>query len=261
MKYTCYLVIIVLAMISCNDKNHDLPQGDHVNLNNQDSINKQKFDSSFQELSKLYSFDKGLIPEDKKSFSNAYKLLKTVYVPEFKGLTFSYFEFGQFSDAYSPAVYIYNDTFQFVLPFTDFQYYKWKEMKGNESLDITSHLSLNKEFYKLVSSLNLKEYSDVECLLYNIMSFFKAEKISTDNDFAVFNIRSNECMEKNAKNISCKQAIVENINTVKSKYNKGDIIFSNGALTTVFSISKDFKINTTVLNPACIHLFKWYQPY
>lgn len=244
---------ILFLLVSCNHQTSVPEKGPMPEIL---AVDKPElaFDSCMGMLIDRYKYDDFFRPIKGSTYHEAYPLEVSSYIPSFRNLTFEYRELGQISEAFSPVVYLHNDSTKFVLSFLDLQYYKWNAFDSSNTLEPGVNLHLESELNHLVSTLDIKDKAEVIELLDILMGFFKADRIKGAIDVKYFAARAEYFMLQGTKKSTCDIDIKESIKKVyQSAENPNQVIYTDGVLTFIFGISNKLEIKTEVLNTSCYY--------
>jgi len=256
---------ILILLCSCSSKAGKKEDGP-VNVSTSAPLPSKLelgFDSCMQILKSKYPDDIFFtLPDSTWQFHNAYRLLARVYLPK-RNLTIDLLNFAAVNHIYAPVFHLYNDTFQFVLPLTDWYYFKNKSRKGNDTMNIEKYLSFGTEFHKLANALNVKDRDEYAKLMDDLasvirpedmMTTFRMDRISNEGQLNVFKAKAEYHLKDNygPDPSKCWDNIRQEVSIAEKEYKNTDkAIYSDGLMMIILSglDSRLFKLE--VLNTSC----------
>ncbi len=249
------IVFTMMFTLSCNSsKNQSEIQNSEISNESKVSAIDKRFDKSMAVLMKKYPRDNMFTPNDSVKYYQIFSLDRRLYIPEFKSLTFDKRDFNQVSHIYAHVIHIYNDTFDFVLPFTDMLYLK-TQAASEKPIDVSKNLNFEIELNQLISKLGLNDRADVENLLDILMSFEKAEKIRSEIDYTVFNENAKYFLKTGGGEIrkACDSDLRASMKRIEQEYKDANsVIYTNhGVIDFIFSFQGPSRLKAEILNVSC----------
>jgi len=246
-------VVLVLSCTSSCEKGSSSNGG---TLETSDTVNRieQAFDSSMSVLSNRYHYGNLFSPVDSGKFHSTFILRKTVYLPA-KNLKIDYRTVSDARHAFVPVFQLYNDSFNFVLPLTDWYFYKYKSKPVNETLKIDDNLSFGKELKILGQKLGIKEKDGYIAILDAIADMLKLDKISSDIEFNLYQAKANVFLTHGlGPDVDqCSDSIRRTISLIKREYLDEDkVIYSDGIIVLILTGIKDKEFKLEILNTICM---------
>jgi len=256
-----FIIAIVLSLTSCSNVQQS---GNNIQEQGVD-----QFESLMTDLTRLYP----QLPSTRAEtieYKEIYRLRKRIFYPDIFyvdrepfDLTLELRETLGGGWKYK-VIYAYNDSFNFVLPLTDY-YFFWV-MSGNKPLkkkEFEENLCFETELNKLLNitkaSNKFKVQRIVDLIMTDMLNYYPVSMydIPTLMKFA------NNISESNfIYNDSCRSKIIDNVNIIESKLNKqNNILYTNGVLTHIITINevdnKEIKCEIESLNNECLAILIW----
>lgn len=250
---TISLITLMLSLSSCAEK--------PVTKEHEDSKFKNNaFDSAMIAFASKYKdvYDHDIMPNpDTIPFRYFFEIDKSVYVPKKRNLTFEFRSYTPITGKYYGVVFIHSDSLGFLLPFTDYSFYRKRNIQkinGNNSYDVSKVLTFETElngFFHLIKPSSEDELTEI---LDEIMRGLSYNRMVVELDLKSVSVKLFAFADNTDIREECRNAIKANYETIQRELTKPrTLIYSNGLMFITCEVSEDLSIKVNYFNTECLY--------